>query len=80
LAPAELRRILPRLEFHYTPKHASWLNRVEIGVVRAQRLYRSIDGPDDLISDIAVWEQQCAAAAARHRMNVWRIRYSRAFE
>ena len=28
--PAEARRILRRLEFHYTPKHASWLNMVEI--------------------------------------------------
>jgi transposase len=29
-APAEARRILRRLEFHYTPRHASWLNMVEI--------------------------------------------------
>jgi len=28
--PAEARRIPRRLEFHYTPKHASWLNMVEI--------------------------------------------------
>ena len=28
--PAEARRVLRRLEFHYTPKHASWLNIVEI--------------------------------------------------
>jgi DDE superfamily endonuclease len=28
--PAEARRILRRLEFHYTPNHASWLNQVEI--------------------------------------------------
>ena len=36
-APAEARRILRRLEFHYTPKHASCLNMVEIetGVLRA---------------------------------------------
>ena len=30
--PAEARRILRRLEFHYTPKHASWLNMVEIEI------------------------------------------------
>ncbi len=29
-APAEARRILRRLEFHHTPKHASWLNQTEI--------------------------------------------------
>ena len=28
--PTEARRIPRRLEFHYTPKHASWLNMVEI--------------------------------------------------
>ena len=38
--PAEARRVLRRLEFHYTPKHASWLNMVEIeiGVLKGQCL------------------------------------------
>ena len=30
LAAAEARRIVKRLEFHHTPKHASWLNMAEI--------------------------------------------------
>lgn len=30
--PAEARRTLRRLEFHYTPKHASWLNMLEIEI------------------------------------------------
>lgn len=30
LEPQEGRRLLRRLEFHHTPKHASWLNQVEI--------------------------------------------------
>ena len=40
----EAHRILRRLEFHYTPKHASWLNMVEIeiGVLRGQCLHRRI--------------------------------------
>ena len=40
----EAHRILRRLEFHYTPKHASWLNMVEIeiGVLRGQCLNRRI--------------------------------------
>ena len=44
---AEARRMLRRLEFHYTPKHASWLNMVEIeiGVLRGQCLDRRIDEP-----------------------------------
>jgi transposase len=58
--PAEARRILRRLEFHYTPKHASWLNMVEIeiGVMRSQCLDRRIDAKDQLKSEIAVWEHQ----------------------
>src|SRR6516162_4152065 len=38
--PCEARRVLERLEFHYVPKHASWLNMVEIeiGVLRGQCL------------------------------------------
>ncbi len=36
-APAEARRILQRLEFHYTPKHGSWLNMAEIEIAILQR-------------------------------------------
>ena len=36
-APAEARRILRRLEFHFTPKHASWLNMVECEISVLQR-------------------------------------------
>src|SRR3982075_2875802 len=66
-APAEARRILRRLEFHYTPKHASWLNMVEIeiGVLRGQCLDRRIDDPNWLRRDIDAWERQRNAAGAR---------------
>ena len=42
--PAEARRILDRLEFHYTPKHGSWLNmaEIEIGVLSRQCLSQYI--------------------------------------
>lgn len=65
--PAEARRILRRLEFHYTPKHASWLNMVEIeiGVLNGQCLDRRIDDPKHLISEIAAWERQRNAAGAQ---------------
>jgi hypothetical protein len=61
------RRILRRLEFHYTPKHASWLNMVEIeiGVLRGQCLDRRIDDPKRLRREIAAWERQRNAARAR---------------
>ncbi len=65
--PAEARRILRRLEFHYTPKHASWLNMVEIeiGVLRGQCLDRRIDDPKRLRREVAAWELQRNAARAR---------------
>ncbi|MGH6793062.1 MAG: IS630 family transposase [Methyloceanibacter sp.] len=63
----EAHRVLRRLEFHYTPKHASWLNMVEIeiGVLRGQCLDRRIDDRRQLIAEIAAWERQRNAAGAR---------------
>src|SRR5258708_6380046 len=60
-------RLFRRLEFHYTPKHASWLNMVEIeiGVLRSQCLDRRIAERDRLVAEIAAWEQQRNAAGAR---------------
>ena len=51
----EAHRILRRLEFHYTPKHASWLNMVEIeiGVMVRQCLNRRIADKATLVSEIA---------------------------
>lgn len=64
---AEAHRILRRLEFHYTPKHASWLNMVEIeiGVLRRQCLDRRIAERHHLVAEIAAWERQRNAQAAR---------------
>jgi hypothetical protein len=63
----EARRVLRRLEFHFVPKHASWLNMVEIeiGVLRSQYLDRRIATQQKLKSEIAVWERQRNAAKAR---------------
>jgi transposase len=63
----EAHRILCRLEFHYTPKHASWLNMVEIeiGVLRGQCLDRRIGDRRTLEAEIAAWEGQRNAAGAR---------------
>lgn len=57
--PAEARRILTKLEFHFTPKHASWLNMVEIeiGVMVAQCLNRRIPDQTTLVRQIAAWER-----------------------
>jgi len=63
----EARRILRRLEFHYTPRHASWLNMVEIeiGVLRSQCLDRRIDSRQLLVSEVAAWERQRNKSRAR---------------
>jgi transposase len=59
-APAEARRILDRIEFHFTPKHASWLNMVEIeiGVMVQQCLKRRIPDKATLVSEVAHWERR----------------------
>jgi transposase len=66
-SPCEARRVLRRLEFHYVPKHASWLNMVEIeiGVLRGQCLDRRIASREQLESEIATWERQRNASGAR---------------
>ncbi len=63
----EARRLLRRLEFHYVPKHASWLNMVEIeiGVLAAQCLDRRIESIAQLTAETAAWEQQRNATGAR---------------
>jgi hypothetical protein len=66
-APAEARRILSRLEFHFTPKHASWLNMVEIeiGVMVRQCLNRRIADKATMVSEIMAWERRRNREQAR---------------
>jgi transposase len=63
----EAHRVLQRLEFHFTPKHASWLNMVEIeiGVLRSQCLNRRIGERKRLASEINAWEKQRNDSGAR---------------
>ncbi len=58
--PEEARRILRKLEFHYTPKHASWLNMVEIeiGVLSKQCLARRIGDRQTLERHVEAWLQR----------------------
>ena len=57
--PAEARRILDRLEIHYTPKHGSWLNmaEIELSVLSGQCLDRRIPDKETLEREVAAWEQ-----------------------
>jgi transposase len=78
-APAEARRMLSRLEFHFTPKHASWLNlvEIEIGVMVAQCLDRRIPDKTTLTKEIAAWERRRNAEQARIK---WMFTVERARE
>jgi hypothetical protein len=64
--PAEARRLLQRLEFHYTPKHGSWLNlaELEFSVLGRQCLDRRIPDRETLQRAIAAWEAARNAAQA----------------
>ena len=66
-AAPEAHRLLRRLEFHFTPKHASWLNmaEIEIGVLKAQCLDQRIDDREQLVREIAAWQRARNAAGAR---------------
>jgi transposase len=65
--PEEARRILRRLEFHYTPTHASWLNMVEIeiSVLASQCLDRRIPDRPTLEQEIFAWQKRRNAQGAR---------------
>ena len=67
LPPAEARRLLKKIEFHYTPKHASWLNMVEIeiGVLKGQCLDQRIESRECLVSEIDAWQTQRNQSGAR---------------
>ena len=59
-APDEARRILRKLEFHYTPKHGSWLNmaEIEISILSRQVLKQRIGSVDQLTQVTQAWTQR----------------------
>ena len=56
---AEARRLVERFEWHYTPKHGSWLDMAEseLGVLSTQCLDRRIPDKPKLIKEVAAWQQ-----------------------
>ena len=58
--PAEARRIIKRLEIHYTPKHGSWLDmaEIELNVMSRQCLDRRIETIDLLRTELSAWETE----------------------
>ncbi len=58
-SPAEARRIIEKLEIHYTPKHGSWLNmaEIELSVLHRQCLRARIPDQATLILKMVAWEK-----------------------
>jgi hypothetical protein len=58
--PERARRMIERLEIHYTPKHGSWLNmaEIELSVLARQCLDRRIGSSDELRREVAAWEEE----------------------
>lgn len=58
--PAEARRIAARIEWHYTPAHASWLNiaECELSVLARQCLNRRISDAETLRREVTAWQKE----------------------
>jgi transposase len=65
-APAEARRILRKLEFHFTPVHGSWLNmaEIELAVLARQCLNRRIPAITTMIRETLAWQTRRNRAQA----------------
>ena len=66
-APEEARRLLDKIEWHYTPKHGSWVNmaETEIGIMNGQCLDRRMDSQALIAQEVAAWESKRNARKAR---------------
>jgi hypothetical protein len=60
LGSRQAAKLLRRVQFHYTPKHASWLNmaEIEIGVLTRQCLNTRVDARDALQRNVTAWERR----------------------
>jgi len=65
--PAEAKRLTERFEFHYTPKHGSWLDmaEIELGILGRQCLSQRIDNIEDLRRQTKAWEESRDEAEAK---------------
>jgi DDE superfamily endonuclease len=65
--PAVARRLLDKIEWHYTPKHGSWLNmaETEIRIMNGQCLDRRLDGQELIAREVAAWEEKRNASGVR---------------
>jgi len=65
--PVEAKRLAERFEWHYTPKHGSWLDmaEIELGILGRQCLSQRIDNIDDLRRQIQAWQKNRDQAAVK---------------
>jgi hypothetical protein len=65
--PAEARRLLDWIEFHYTPKHGGWVNmaETEIGIMNGQCLDWRLESQGAIAAEVAAWESKRNAQEAR---------------
>lgn len=58
--PAEAKMMMDKIDFYYTPKHASWLNmaEIEINIMQRECLDRKIGQDDMLKTEIRLWSKQ----------------------
>lgn len=65
--PAEARRLVERIEWHYTPKHGSWVNmaEIELSALARQCLDRRIPDAETLTREVAAWERRRNAAGVK---------------
>ena len=83
--PAEARRLLAKLEWHYTPTHGSWLNmaEIELSVLTRQCLDRRLPDGAALARELAAWVATRNAAATpivwRFTLEVARIRLAHVY-
>ena len=66
-APEKARWLLDKIEFHYTPKHGSWLNmaETEINIMNRQCLDRRLESQARIAREVAAWEDKRNARKAR---------------
>jgi hypothetical protein len=72
MGEAGASRFLKRVEFHYTPKHASWLNmaEIEIGILERQCTGRRLGSEAMLVAEIAAWQER---RNTERRMIEWKF-------
>lgn len=83
--PHEARRIIEKLEIHYTPKHGSWLNmaEIELSVLHRHCLAARIPDQATLIAKVTAWQQRrnahCSSVHWRFTTDAARIKLLRLY-